>query len=425
MRKKLLIGSLLILLVSGCQTAASPTVAETSEPTNTPLPTKDVTPTPVILLSGLSPIGEQVIVFSSDVTGDDEIYVINSDGSELLQVTHLPNTDEILPQWSPNGEMISWITHEQGLGGEKYTVVSVEGKLLGQVDGANCDRTGVPIWSPDSNWITIYCWDTTIFFHRDGSDLHTINFTSYSDPRMVHWSPDSQYIGVKNTSGLQIAALDWETINIEATALGGRTSVDAEMDFDWSLDGNLVAYVDQYIRMLSDTEWDERPPVIMLTSMDREIARQISPADSKIWFYRPQWISNESLIVSGYAPAGEYGSPSRQLFGINTRTVQLHEYTPDLQVDAFSLSPTKQIVAFTSKCNLYVLDLLTNQNRLLLSDDAFCSVAEFGDYDLLWSSSEEDLFMARGNEVDVVSFIDGSHTVIDLGVEWAGLVDVR
>lgn len=51
------------------------------------------------------------IVFASDRSGRDnfDLFVINADGSELVQLTHTPMVDEIEPAWSPNGATIAYV----------------------------------------------------------------------------------------------------------------------------------------------------------------------------------------------------------------------------------------------------------------------------------------------------------------------------
>jgi len=55
-----------------------------------------------------SPDGKQ-IVFSHDMTGSLELYVINADGTGLRQLTKIDGTDKLFPRWSPKGLRIVFL----------------------------------------------------------------------------------------------------------------------------------------------------------------------------------------------------------------------------------------------------------------------------------------------------------------------------
>jgi Tol biopolymer transport system component len=51
-------------------------------------------------------------VFSHDMTGRLELYVINADGTGLRQLTIADDTDKLFPRWSPNGLQIVFLRAE-------------------------------------------------------------------------------------------------------------------------------------------------------------------------------------------------------------------------------------------------------------------------------------------------------------------------
>jgi Tol biopolymer transport system component/tetratricopeptide (TPR) repeat protein len=53
------------------------------------------------------------IAFMSNRDGNWEIYLVNSDGSELKRLTHSPSNDG-LPTWSPDGETLAFVSDEGG-----------------------------------------------------------------------------------------------------------------------------------------------------------------------------------------------------------------------------------------------------------------------------------------------------------------------
>lgn len=94
-----------------------------------------------------------LIVFASDVEtpGFTEIYTIKADGSELTRLTNHPG-NSYAPAWSPDGTRIAYI-NDQGGDGDLY-VMDANGQrpfLLTIDDSGAEDRT--PVWSPDGLWV--------------------------------------------------------------------------------------------------------------------------------------------------------------------------------------------------------------------------------------------------------------------------------
>ena len=58
-----------------------------------------------------SPDGSKII-FSSYRDGNNEIYVMNKDGSQITRLTSNP-TDDFAPSWSPDGERIAFVSDRE------------------------------------------------------------------------------------------------------------------------------------------------------------------------------------------------------------------------------------------------------------------------------------------------------------------------
>ncbi|MCK5765221.1 MAG: PD40 domain-containing protein, partial [Bacteroidales bacterium] len=96
-----------------------------------------------------SPDGKY-ISYISDVTGEDEIYLINQDGTgEPEQITDDGDTYKYNPVWSPDGKMLLWADKKLRL---QY--VDVESGKVTQVEQAGSWEMRNYNWSPDSRWIT-------------------------------------------------------------------------------------------------------------------------------------------------------------------------------------------------------------------------------------------------------------------------------
>ena len=101
-----------------------------------------------------SPDGKR-IVFGSDRSGAQEIWVANADGSNAAQLTSFGGSETGTPRWSPDGR---WIAFDSGPDGRTGVfVVSAEGGAPRRLT-APTDDAFVPSWSRDGRWI-YFCWN--------------------------------------------------------------------------------------------------------------------------------------------------------------------------------------------------------------------------------------------------------------------------
>jgi Tol biopolymer transport system component/DNA-binding winged helix-turn-helix (wHTH) protein len=96
-----------------------------------------------------SPDG-RLIAFSSDRSGDSEIWIANSDGSEQRQLTRLRATISAGQHWSPDGKEI--VFHSRPTGNANLYVVNVETGAYRQLTTGRKENY-VPSWSHDGEWI--------------------------------------------------------------------------------------------------------------------------------------------------------------------------------------------------------------------------------------------------------------------------------
>jgi Tol biopolymer transport system component len=118
-----------------------------------------------------SPDGNQ-IVFANYREADEQLrdlYVINTDGSALVQLTNTPTINEDAPIWSPDGQKIVFSANEQqeqGIGQRDIFIMNRDGTNVLRVT-THAESDFDPSWSPDGKQIVFV------------SDRHDNNDSNY------------------------------------------------------------------------------------------------------------------------------------------------------------------------------------------------------------------------------------------------------
>jgi TolB protein len=95
-------------------------------------------------LASWSPDGSQ-IAFMSNRTGDLDIWVVNSDGTGLRNLTNFPRGAEGAPTWSPDGAFIAFTSDRATGGTPQLYVMTADGTNQRRLVSERVDR---PTWSP-------------------------------------------------------------------------------------------------------------------------------------------------------------------------------------------------------------------------------------------------------------------------------------
>jgi Tol biopolymer transport system component len=139
-----------------------------------------------------SPDGQR-IAFASNQDGNAEIYVMNSDGSDQSNITNNP-ADDRDPEWSLTGPQIVFRSNRDG-NGEIYVI---------NADGSNARRLtnhpaedGQPAWSPDGQKVVFVSYrdgnNEIYVMNADGSNLKRLT-TDPAPDWVPAWSPDGTTI---------------------------------------------------------------------------------------------------------------------------------------------------------------------------------------------------------------------------------------
>lgn len=185
-----------------------------------------------------SPDGSR-IAFSSDRDGNEEIYVMNADGSGQTNLTNSAGDDRE-PDWSPDGTRIAFTSERDG--NEEIYVMNADGS--GQVNLSNHaaeDRR--PVWSPDGARIAFASG-------RDGAlEVYVMNADGTSPTNLTNhpafdlrpaWSPDGSRIAF--SSG-RAGTTDVWVMNADGSNPTQLTnSPSADESPAWSSDGTRIAF---------------------------------------------------------------------------------------------------------------------------------------------------------------------------------------
>ena len=202
-----------------------------------PISRSYTTPDEIVPLSGQ-------IAFASDRDGDFEIYMINADGTSLVQLTENDGVD-YPASWSPDGRKLAFVSDRTGKREIYAMEIDGSGSTTQLTDGPGRNRK--PLWSPDGQKIAFDSWrdgDGDIFImDPDGTNL--VQLTNNDVRESVYsWSPDSQKLAFSRTPK-SIFNPDSEIFVMNADGSNAIQLTDNDT-FDsspaWSLDGQTIAF---------------------------------------------------------------------------------------------------------------------------------------------------------------------------------------
>ncbi|CAN5171305.1 hypothetical protein BH20ACT24_BH20ACT24_01620 [soil metagenome] len=155
-----------------------------------------------------SPKGDK-IAFTTDRAGNDEIYLMNADGTGISRLTTDPASDS-QPAWSPKGDVIAFTTARDG--NDEIYLMNTDGTGVTRLT-TNPRSDSQPTWSPDGRQIAFTSnrdGNKEIYAMRSDGSLTrnlTKNRSSDTDPA---WSPKGDQIAfsTNRTRNAEIFLMD-------------------------------------------------------------------------------------------------------------------------------------------------------------------------------------------------------------------------
>ncbi|MBU0491566.1 MAG: amidohydrolase family protein [Chloroflexi bacterium] len=229
-----LVAVLIVAVLAGRAIWPAPVPTRTPAP---PTPTPARTATPAFRLTGR-------LVFVAGPRGQEDVYTVNPDGTDRVNLTNHPATYEG-PAWSPSGDRIAFVSNYEGH--KQAYVMSADGSQITPVPGTG-PLDLVAGWSPDGRYLllTSYRDVNAEVYAVEFDSGKAVNLTRHpAEDETPAWSPGGTYIawasdrdGTEERRARQIY-----TMNVDGSRLVRLTDFFYGASYPvWSPDGQWIAF---------------------------------------------------------------------------------------------------------------------------------------------------------------------------------------
>ncbi len=194
-----------------------------------------------LFLFSINAWADTYISFSSNRTGNSDIYVMDIFGNNLRNLTNHPAYDGDVT-WSPDGDSFAFVSNRDGH--RDIYIMDVDGVETRRLTDHPEEATQ-PDWSPDGHWIVF----TSDRASRENYDIYKINVNGRNLQRLTNnraydmspvWSPDGKQIAFSSHRDGS-----WGIFVMNANGKHLRRVTQAEVGGispSWSPDGKQIAY---------------------------------------------------------------------------------------------------------------------------------------------------------------------------------------
>ena len=270
---------------------------------------------PVVAMPTPEPPAAGKIAFVSDRDGNNEIYVMNSDGSGAVNLTNNPSNDRH-PSWSPDGQRLVFASRRSEDSFDIY-LVDIESRAVTQLTHAGSDNR--PAWSPVGGRIAFVSQRSgnkdIMIMNEDGSTQVQLTSSDANEDQPT-WSPDGAHIAyVSDADGSRQLAV----VSVADGAAINTIRSDSGENF-------LASWLNDPTRSLllfTSTRFGDED-IFAVNPLNSEGLQQIS-SDATIE-RQPSWSRNGDLILFVSDRAGE---DTRDIYTISSDGASLNRLTPD------------------------------------------------------------------------------------------------
>ena len=269
---------------------------------------------------------EYKIIYESE--GD--LYMMNMQGNNKVNITNSPSITESRPLWSPDGTQIAYLAYTVEDENEAF-VMNVDGSDSINISQGLVDNYLAPAWSPDSSKLLFVSERTgkgdIYVVNRDGTNLTNLTNSPDSDESHPAWSPDGLKIAFShgNTYYLRIKVMDANGANVItlADALGGNLRP------AWSPDGSQIAFS-------SGRDSDDYD--LFLMNADGSNQRNMTSGINTYYLLGPFLWSPDSAYISFAVETRVYPTGNSDIYRVHVLDSTIENLTPS-QVDDEFLGP--------------------------------------------------------------------------------------
>lgn len=269
------------------------------------------------------------IAFTSDRAGTNDIWTMNPNGDELVNLSPDPPADDAWPNWRADGRKIVFASNSNALG---------------------TNPTPAGFESPDLEIFTM---------NADGSHVRQITFNELDDEDPA-WSPDGRYIVLQRDLDPVRGQIDYDILTMRVSGADERTLTNNpanDRSPNWSPNGRRIAFD-------SERSGGEEPVEIYTMNIDGSRVRRLT--DNETFDGQPNWSPNGRKLSFQSYREGQLSIHTMRDDGSDQK--RLTYDVPDAFGSAWS--PNGRIIAHSSFSNpdIFTIDLHGRDARNLTND---------------------------------------------------------